>query len=133
VRRPGPTAPRVAFIEPKGGGTSGPFIAKLFERIGLADHMARSGVLAKTGRDVVRAVASGEATCGLTQASELVGAKGVEFAGYVPAELQVVSVYAGAVATQSRAGARAMEFIRFLKSPESAACFGRSGWDAAAS
>jgi molybdate transport system substrate-binding protein len=124
-------APRVAYIDPKGGGTSGPFIAKLFERLGLADQMARSGVLAKTGKDVVRAVASGAATCGLTQASELIGAKGVEFAGYVPAELQVVSVYAGAVAAQSGAPDRAMEFIRFLTSPASVACFGRSGWDAA--
>jgi molybdate transport system substrate-binding protein len=88
-------------------------------------------VLAKTGKDVVKAIASGEATCGLTQASELIGAKGVEFAGYVPAELQVISVYAGAVATQTRAGDRAMDFIRFLKSPASVTCFGKSGWDAA--
>ena len=61
-------APHVAYIDPKGGGTSGPFIANLFERLGVADQMNQSGVLAKTGRDVVRAVASGEATCGLTQA-----------------------------------------------------------------
>jgi molybdate transport system substrate-binding protein len=124
-------ASRVAYIDPKGGGTSGPFIARLFERLGLADQMARSGVLAKTGKDVVRAIASGEATCGLTQASEFIGAKDVAFAGYVPAELQVVSVYAGAVATQSRMPDRAMEFIRFLQSPASVACFGKSGWDPA--
>jgi molybdate transport system substrate-binding protein len=124
-------APRVAYIDPKGGGTSGPFIARLFERLGLAEQMARSGLLARTGKDVVRAVASGEATCGLTQASELIGAKGVAFAGYVPAELQVVSVYAGAVATQSHAPDRAMDFIHFLKSPASVICFGQSGWDAA--
>ena len=29
------SAARVAFIDPNGGGTSGPFIAKLFERLGI--------------------------------------------------------------------------------------------------
>ena len=123
-------APHVAYIDPKGGGTSGPFIAKLFDRLGIAEHMERSGVLSKTGKDVVRAIASGEATCGLTQASELIGAKGVQFAGYIPAELQVISVYAGAVATQSHAAGLAMDFIRFLKSPASTECFCNAGWDA---
>src|SRR4051812_35758768 len=56
------SATRVAFIDPKGGGTSGPFIAKLFERLGIAAPMSESGVSCKTGKDVVRAVASGEAT-----------------------------------------------------------------------
>jgi molybdate transport system substrate-binding protein len=123
-------APHVAYIDPKGGGTSGPFIAKLFERLGVANQIAHSGVRSKTGKDVVRAVASGAATCGLTQASELIGAKGVQFAGYVPAELQVISVYAGAVATQAHAPDLAMDFIRFLQSPASAECFRSSGWDA---
>ena len=123
-------APHVAYIDPKGGGTSGPFIAKLFERLGVASQMEHSGVLSKTGKDVVRAVASGAATCGLTQASELIRAKGVQFAGYVPAGLQVISVYAGAVATAAHVPDLAMDFIRFLKSPASAECFRSSGWDA---
>jgi len=123
-------APHVAYIDPKGGGTSGPFIARLFERLGVAGQIERSGVPSKTGKDVVRAVASGAATCGLTQASELIGAQGVQFAGYVPAELQVVSVYAGAVATRAQAPGLANGFIRFLKSPASAACFRGAGWDA---
>ena len=123
-------APHVAYIDPKGGGTSGPFIARLFERLGVADRIERSGVPSKTGKDVVRAVASGAATCGLTQASELIGAQGVQFAGYVPDELQVISVYAGAVATRAQAPGLANDFIRFLKSPASAACFRGAGWDA---
>jgi hypothetical protein len=47
----------------------------------------------RTGKDVVHAVASGDATLGLTQATELIGAKGVQFAGYLAPEVQVVSVY----------------------------------------
>jgi molybdate transport system substrate-binding protein len=123
-------APHVAYIDPRGGGTSGPFIARLFERLGIAGEMERSGVPSKTGKDVIRAVASGAATYGVTQASELIGAKGVQFAGYIPAELQVISVYAGAVATQAQAPEQAKDFIRFLKRPASAECFRSAGWDA---
>jgi molybdate transport system substrate-binding protein len=123
-------APHVAYIDPQGGGTSGPFIAKLFERLGIADPMKQRGVLSKTGKDVVAAVAAGAATCGLTQASELIGAQGIAFAGYIPAELQVISVYAGAVATQTHASDLAIDFIRFLRSPASIECFRNSGWDA---
>jgi len=123
-------APHVAYIDPQGGGTSGPFIAKLFERLGIADQMQQRGVLSKTGKDVVRALATGAATCGVTQASEFIGAKEVQFAGYIPAELQVISVYAGAVAAQTRAPDLAKSFIQFLKSPASAECFRNSGWDA---
>jgi molybdate transport system substrate-binding protein len=85
-------------------------------------------VLSKTGKDVVRAVASGEATLGLTQATELIGAKDVRFAGYLPPEVQVVSVYAGAVSTFATAPDVARSFLAFLKSPASVERFRGAGW-----
>jgi molybdate transport system substrate-binding protein len=122
------SAKRVAFIDPKGGGTSGPFIAKLFERLGIAEQMTASGVVCKTGRDVVRAVASGEATLGLTQATELIGAKGTQFAGYLPADVQVVTVYAGTVANSAQEPDLAARFIQFIKGPVGAEQFVKAGW-----
>jgi molybdate transport system substrate-binding protein len=122
------SATRVAFIDPKGGGTSGPLIAKLFENLDVARQMNESGVLSKTGKDIVRAVVSGEATLGLTQATELIGAKDVHFAGYLPPEIQVVSVYAGAVSTYAEAPEVARRFIQFLKSPAATAAFRNAGW-----
>jgi len=121
-------ATRVAFIDPNGGGTSGPLIAQLFDNLDVARHMNQSGVLSKTGKDVVRAVASGDATLGLTQATELIGANGVQFAGYLPPEVQVVSVYAGAVSTFAAAPDVARRFIQFLKSPAATAAFRNAGW-----
>jgi molybdate transport system substrate-binding protein len=123
------SAAQVAFIDPKGGGTSGPFLEKMFMRLGLLDDMRAKGMLAKTGREVVRAVASGQAAVGLTQASELIGAKGVEFAGYLPDDVQVVSVYAAAVASNARHPDLARRFLRFVTSPLGAERFRRLGWD----
>lgn len=122
------SATRVAFIDPKGGGTSGPLIAKLFEGLDVSRQMNESGVLSKTGKDVVLAVASGAATLGLTQATELIGAKGVRFAGYLPPEVQAVSVYSGAVTTFAQAPEVALRFIQFLKSPAAMQAFRSAGW-----
>jgi molybdate transport system substrate-binding protein len=124
------SATRVAFIDPRGGGTSGPLIATLFERLGIAREMSERGVLSKTGKDVVRAVASGEATVGLTQATELIGAKGARFAGFLAPDVQVVSVYSAAVSAFAAAPDAASSYIRFLKSPAGIERFRHAGWDA---
>jgi molybdate transport system substrate-binding protein len=122
------SATRVAFIDPKGGGTSGPFIAKLFERLDVVRQMNETGALSKTGKDVVRAVTSGEATLGLTQATELIGAKDVQFAGFLPSEVQVLTAYSGAVSMYAKAPEAAYRFIHFLKSPASMEAFRKAGW-----
>jgi molybdate transport system substrate-binding protein len=124
------SAKRVAFIDPNGGGTSGPFIAKLFERLEIMRQMNESGLLSKTGKDVVRAVASGEATTGLTQATELIGATGVQFAGYLAPEIQVTSIYSGAVVSFGAAPDLARRFLTFLKSPVGTERFRDAGWNA---
>jgi molybdate transport system substrate-binding protein len=123
-------APAVASIDPHGGGTSGPFIDKLFERLGVADAVRSNGVLCATGADVVRAVASGRASIGMTQAAELIGLPGLAFAGFVPDHLQLVTVYSAAVAAGSKVPDAAAAFIAFITGPEAAARLRSSGWDA---
>jgi molybdate transport system substrate-binding protein len=123
-------APAVASIDPHGGGTSGPFIDKVFERLGIADEIRAKGILCATGADVVRAVASGRASIGMTQAAELIGLPGLAFAGFLPADLQLVTVYAAAVAADSKLPAEAAAFIAFVTGPEAAERLRSSGWDA---
>ena len=122
-------APGIAYIDPKGGGTTGPYFVTLFERLGMASEIAQKGILCATGKDVVRTVASGRATIGLTQASELIGVAGVRFAGHLPAELQLISVYCAAVASRAASPGAARDFIRFVTDPGSGARFRALGWD----
>jgi molybdate transport system substrate-binding protein len=122
-------APGLAYIDPKGGGTTGPYFVTLFERLGMASEIAQKGILCATGKDVVRAVASGRATIGLTQASELIGVEGVRFAGHLPADLQLISVYCAAVASRAASPGAARDFIRFVINPAGAARFRALGWD----
>jgi len=123
------TAAAVASIDPRGGATSGPFIDKLFEHLGIAAEVRAKGVLCKTGGDVTRAVASGRATLGLTQAAELIGVEGLAFAGFLPDALQLVTVYSAAVATDSRFPQAAAAFIAFVTGA-GAGRLRQSGWDA---
>jgi molybdate transport system substrate-binding protein len=122
-------APGVAYIDPKGGGTSGPYFVTLFGRLGMSAEIDRKGVLCATGKEVVRAVASGRATIGLTQASELIGVEGVRFAGHLPADLQLISVYCAAVASRAASPGAAMDFIRFVTGLRGAERFRAAGWD----
>jgi molybdate transport system substrate-binding protein len=124
-------APAVASIDPHGGGTSGPFIDKLFERLGVAHEVRAKGILCATGADVVRAVASGRASLGMTQAAELIGLPGLAFAGFLPDDLQLVTVYSAAVTATAKSPAAAAAFIAFITGPDAAERLRRSGWDAA--
>jgi molybdate transport system substrate-binding protein len=122
-------APAVAYIDPRGAGTSGVFFAKMFERLGIADAMHAKAVLGTTGEDVAEAVSEGRATLGMTQASELIGAQGVAFADYLPEDIQLITVYAAAVCASAVAPQTAEAFIRDVVGPVGSERLRKSGWE----
>jgi molybdate transport system substrate-binding protein len=118
----------VAYIDPHGGGSSGVFFGKLFTQLGVADDVRPKAVLAATGADVVEAVSGGRATLGMTQASELIGAKGVNFVGFLPDDAQLITVYAAAISANAVAPEPAKDFVRLLTGPIGSERLRRSGW-----
>jgi molybdate transport system substrate-binding protein len=125
------SAEKVAYIDPNGGGTSGPFFEKMFASLGVSDAVHAKAVLCKTGAEIVNAVSSGRAAIGMTQASEIVGADGVTFAGYLPDTLNLTTVYSASIAARSTNPYAASEFLAFLAGPVGADRFRRAGWDVA--
>src|SRR3954465_1567168 len=89
-------APSVALIDPASGGSSGINLAKLFERLGIADAIKPKAKL-KQGGYVADLVSSGEAEIGIHQISEILPAPGVTLIGPLPAEIQNYTVYAAGV------------------------------------
>jgi molybdate transport system substrate-binding protein len=67
----------------------------------------------------------------MTQASELIGAQGVEFADYLPEDMQLITVYAAAVSTSTVAPQTAEAFIRYLVGPVGSERLRKSGWEIA--
>jgi molybdate transport system substrate-binding protein len=123
------SADKVAYIDPNGGGTSGPFFEKIFASLGVADAVHAKAVLCKTGLEIAKAVASGQATIGMTQASEIVGANGVAFAGYLPDTLNLTTVYSASMATRSTNPKAASAFLAFVAGPVGSDHLRRAGWD----
>jgi molybdate transport system substrate-binding protein len=123
------SANKVAYIDPNGGGTSGPFFEKMFTSLGVADAVHAKAVLCKTGAEIVNAVASGRATIGMTQASEIIGGNGVAFAGYLPDAQNLTTVYAASIATRSKNPKTTIAFLEFVAGPVASDRLHRAGWD----
>jgi molybdate transport system substrate-binding protein len=120
---------KVAYIDPNGGGTSGPFFEKIFTTLGVADAVHAKAILCKDGAEIVRAVASGKATIGMTQASEIIGADGVAFAGYLPNSLNLTTIYSASIAAQPKSSTGAATFLKFVTSPVGSDRLRQAGWD----
>ena len=123
------SAATVAYIDPAGGGTSGPFFEQMFASLGVADAVHAKAVLCKTGAEIVSAVASGRAAIGMTQASEIIGANDVAFAGYLPDAQNLTTVYSASVSTRAKSPKGAAAFLAFIAGPIGTDQLRRAGWD----
>jgi molybdate transport system substrate-binding protein len=123
------SAVTVAYIDSNGGGTSGPFFEQMFTSLGVADAVHAKAILCKTGSEIVTAVASGKAAIGMTQASEIVGAGGVAFAGFLPKALNLTTVYSAAMTARSANPKAASAFLEFVAGPIGSDQLRRAGWD----
>jgi molybdate transport system substrate-binding protein len=116
LRRTLLAARAVAYRDPASGGTSGIYVAKLFERMGIANEIKAKSVLAR-GDLAADKVASGEADIALQQASELRLVPTVKFVGLLPAEIQNWTIYAGALHPNTRSKDAALSLITALRDP----------------
>src|SRR2546422_11778347 len=84
---------RSSYVDPKAGGTSGTYIAGLFQRMGIAAEMQKKTVFRNQGSEVADDVSKGDAEIGITFSSEMATNKGVNVAGSLPATIQLPTVY----------------------------------------
>jgi molybdate transport system substrate-binding protein len=116
----------VSYTDPKGGGSSGLFFAKVLERLGIADQVNRTAVLKKRGYEVGHALVDGVADIGTTFISELLTVKGVAVVGPMPGELDNPNTYTGAIMAGSAQREPAGALLAALSDPA-----GRARWTAA--
>ncbi len=119
----------VAYIDPAAGGSSGIYLAQLFETMGIADAIKAKAVLVPGGL-VAERVATGEAELGIHQISEILAVPGATLVGALPADLQNYTVYAGGVSTASRDSAAAQAFLAVLHSSRALAVLQEKGMEA---
>ena len=110
----------VAYIDPAAGGSSGIYLAQLFETMGIAAQIKPKAVLVPGGLVALRVV-SGEADIGIHQISEILAVPGATLVGPLPAEIQNYTLYAGAVSATARDAGAARALLDLLASAAAAA------------
>jgi molybdate transport system substrate-binding protein len=108
-------------------GPSGVYIAKLFERLGIADIMTPKTRQVPSGMSVGPFVAKGEADFGFQQESELVHVPGIDYIGPLPAELQNVTIFTAGVHSRAAHPEAAKALVAFLTTPEAGAVMRKHG------
>jgi molybdate transport system substrate-binding protein len=110
---------------------SGTYLStNLFARLGVADQVAGKSRKVRgppSGEPVAAVVARGEAEIGFQQVSELIHVPGISFVGAIPAGVQPMFSFAGALTSTVRQPEAASALIRFLASPEAAPVIVKAG------
>ena len=102
----------------------------LFAKLGVADQVMPKSRKVRgppSGEPVAAVIARGEAEIGFQQVSELIHVPGITFVGTIPAELQPVIFFAGALTSTAREAEAAGALIRFLASTEAAPVISKAG------
>lgn len=121
-------AKAVAYIDPAAGGSSGIYLAKLFEKLGIADQMKAKTVLVSGGL-VAERLLNGQADIALQQKSEILAVPGVTLVGPLPLEVQHFTAYSGGVSVGSRNRAAADALLLELADPNNLPAIKKFGLD----
>jgi molybdate transport system substrate-binding protein len=110
--------------------TSGIFLTEeVFPKLGIA-KLIRTRVMAR-GSQSADLVVKGEADLVVQPVSELIHVQGLDYVGLIPAELQLIQMFAAAVVATSRQAEAGKRLIAFLASPRTAAAIRQNGMEPA--
>jgi molybdate transport system substrate-binding protein len=110
------------------GSTSGIYFTRdLVPRLGIADKINVKVTPRATGATAL--VATGDADLVVMPVSEILHASGVEFAGTIPAEIQLIQVFSAAIVAGSTESDAAKRLIGFLASERASAVIRKNGME----
>ena len=110
-------------------GPSGRHLLRMFERWNISDIIAPRLVEAPPGVPVATLIARGDVDLGFQQLSELTNVPGIAVVGALPREIQLVTVFAGAVCVASPRAEAAHALLSFFASPATDAVKRRHGME----
>jgi molybdate transport system substrate-binding protein len=121
-------AKSIVYNDPAIGATSGIHFASVLEKLGIADAVKPKTVLWKGGY-AAEALVNGQAELCVHQISEIIPVKGVTLVGPLPAEINRVTTYTGALLASSPSPDAARAFLSYLGRSEFRPKFAAAGLD----
>jgi molybdate transport system substrate-binding protein len=110
------------------GSTSGIYLTtKLFPQLGIADRITVK--VTERGAQAAAMVASGGADIVIQPVSELMNVPGIEVAGRLPNDVQLVQTFAAAIVVGSKETDAARRLIEFMASDRASAAIEKNGMD----
>jgi molybdate transport system substrate-binding protein len=119
-------AKSIAMINPA-TGTSGKHLALVYQKLGIYDALKPKLVLTDSGY-AVAPVGRGEAEVGIHQITEILPVPGVTMIGPLPASLQKLTTYVGAVGAKAKDPDGARRLLAYLRTPAARAAFAKRGY-----
>ena len=113
-------AKSVTYSNPARGGTSGPHLTRVFERLGIADEIKAKTVFLPGGGLVGVLVANGEAEIAVHEFQQLIQVPGIEIVGPLPPDLQNTVVFAAAIMNSTQNPEASRLLVNFWRTPEAA-------------
>jgi molybdate transport system substrate-binding protein len=123
-------AKSVAYIDPKAGGSSGIYVGRLLEKLGIAEAVNAKALLVQGGA-VAEHIANGEAEIGVHQISEILPVAGATLVASLPDAIQNFTVYSAGVGAAAHNETAARDLVRFLSGPHALPVIKAKGMEAA--
>ncbi len=109
-------------------GNSGLYVAKLIDRLGIADEMKAKTRLVQ-GVPVAELVANGEVEIGMQQINVILPVAGIDYVGPLPPELQDYVVFAAGLLAVAREPEAAKAMMSFISAPAAEPLIRKSGME----
>jgi molybdate transport system substrate-binding protein len=120
-------AKTIAYSDPAHGGASGVYLAKMIERMGIAEQLKAKTKHPPASGNAANLVVSGEADLAIQQEPEVLSVAGVDLVGPPPGDLNNITVYAAGLSPATTDANAAKAWIKFLQTPEAAAVYKAKG------
>lgn len=123
-------APAIYFPDAQ-RSTAGAHFASVLDRLGIAEAVAGRLRMYPNGATAMRELAADPSpgAIGCTQITEIKYTPGTLLVGALPADFELATVYAGAVATRAAQPELARRFIEFITGPQTRQLRAQGGFD----
>jgi len=119
----------IGMADPASGATSGIYLAKLMDRLGVTEAIRAKVKYYPEGQTAMEAMAKGEVALGIGQTSEIMPVHGVTLVGPIPENLQLKTIYAAGIASKGASQVLAQKFLTYVTGAQVRASLKANGFD----